>query len=287
MNADDVSFKRIAVIGLGLIGGSLCRALRCVVPNAEIIGVDKKEVIEQARDALDHVFTPDDLQKSLRGVDLVFLATPISAIIEYLPRVAACIEPNTLVSDVGSTKSQIVAVARRVMIGRGYFIGGHPMAGTERSGWQQATPDLLKNATYVLTPDLPVPEKTRVDFIALLQALDMKVIEMDAGTHDQVVAQISHLPQLLAVAIMNYVGRNDAERELRLHLAAGGFRDLTRLASSPFPIWRDILHTNSVEIKRALREFRECLSSLEALVDDEAIGINFTQANETRRQIEK
>jgi len=287
MNADERSFKRIAIIGLGLIGGSLCLALRRILPNVILVGVDKQQVIERARDKLNHAFTPDELQKSLRGVDLVFLATPINTIIEYLPRVAAGIEQSTLVSDVGSAKAQIVDAARRVMAGRGYFIGGHPMAGKEHAGWQHANTSLFENAAYVLTPGDPVPEKIRKDFIALLRGTGARVVEMSAETHDRLVAEVSHLPQLLAVALMNYVGREDAERELRLQLAAGGFRDMTRIAESPFHVWRDILLTNKNAIKKSLSEFREHLAMLEALISDEAMDINFRQANETRRQLEK
>jgi len=287
MNTDEAAFKRIAIIGLGLIGGSLCLALRRTIPNVVLVGVDKNEVIEQARDKLDHVFTPDDFQQSLRSVDLVFLSTPIGAIIDYLPRVAAYIDHTTLVTDVGSTKAVIVETARRVMAGRGYFIGGHPMAGSERVGWQQANASLFENAAYVLTPAYSVPEKIRQDFVDLLRSVGARVIEMKAEAHDRLVAEVSHLPQLLAVALMNYVGRDDAEKEMRLQLAAGGLRDMTRIAESPFHLWQDILLTNKAAIKKSLSEFREQIAALEALVDGHALSTSFQQATETRQQIEK
>lgn len=280
-------FKKIAVIGLGLIGGSIGLALRRAFPNVVLVGVDRQEVIEQARDQLDHVFTPDDLQRSLRGAGLVFLATPINSIIEYLPRVAAGIEQNALVSDVGSTKAQIVSAARRVLRGCGYFIGGHPMAGKEHTGWQHANASLFENAPYVLTPGDPVPEKIRKDFVDLLRRLGARIVEMNAEAHDRLVAEVSHLPQLLALALMNYVGREDSEREARLQLAAGGFRDMTRIAESSYSIWRDILLTNKDAIKKSLSEFRKQLATLEALISDEAMDMNFRHANETRRQLEK
>lgn len=285
MNTDEAGFKRIAIIGLGLIGGSLCLALRRTFPNVVLVGVDKSEVIEQARGKLDHVFAPDDLEKSLRGVDLVFLSTPISAIIDYLPRVAACIDHTTLVTDAGSTKAVVVDAAQRALAGRGYFIGGHPMAGSERSGWEQANVDLFNKTTYVLTPALPVPSRIHDGLVALLQTLGAHVVEMDAETHDRVVAQISHLPQLLAVALMNYVGRDDADKNLRFMLSAGGLRDMTRIAASSFHIWQDILRTNKSAIKKALQEFRESLSMLEALVDDKEMNVKFKTAKVTKQQI--
>lgn len=285
MSIVNSSFHKVAVIGLGLIGGSLCRALRRVFPNLELVGIDQPPVINLARDSLDQVFSPDDLENALRQVDLVFLATPINTIIEILKKIATAIAPGTLVTDVGSTKVEIVATASKTMIDGCYFIGGHPMTGHAQSGWQHADAYLFENAAYVLTPDLPAPEKTRADFIALLQGLGAHVIEMDAATHDRVAADVSHLPQLLAVALMNYVGRADADREKRLRLAAGGFRDMTRVASSPFAMWRDILRTNKSTVQTSLREFREYLSTLEALVDDEAMSSMFNNASAARQQI--
>jgi prephenate dehydrogenase len=286
MQNTNTPFQRVAVIGLGLIGGSLCLALRRVFPNVVLTGVDNQHVIEQARHKVDHVFLPNDLEKSLRGISLVFLATPINAIIEYLPRVAASVDHATLVTDVGSTKALIVDAARRAMAGRGYFIGGHPMAGKEHTGWQHANASLFENAAYVVTPGDPVPEKIRNDFFALLRGIGSRVSEMSAEKHDRLVAEVSHLPQLLAVALMNYVGREDSEREMRLQLAAGGFRDMTRIAESPFHVWQDILLTNRAAIKKSLSEFREHMALLEVLVDDIALDKNFQRANDTRRQIE-
>jgi prephenate dehydrogenase len=223
----------------------------------------------------------------LRDVDLVFLSTPIGAIIDYLPRVAACIDQSAIVTDVGSTKAVIVDEARRVMAGHGYFIGGHPLAGSERSGWEQANVDLFNNTTYVLTPLLPVPAQKHQGLVALLQMLGAHVVEMDAETHDRVVAQISHLPQLLAVALMNYVGRDDADKNLRLMLAAGGLRDMTRIAGASFHIWKDILRTNKKDIKKFLQEFRENLSTFETLVDNDAMETKFSAAKLTKQEIDK
>jgi prephenate dehydrogenase len=282
------SFQRVAIIGLGLIGGSICRALRRAHPQIELIGFDKKPALDQARDAddiLDHAFAVEDAYEGLRHVDLVFLATPIDSIISLLPKIAERIGVNTLVTDVGSTKTEIVKTARAAFTSRGYFIGGHPMAGKAHSGWQHAEASLFENAVYVLTPVSETPEKLRTDFHALLQSLGAQVIEMDAEAHDRVVAAVSHLPQLLAVALMNYVSKDDVDRTWRFRLAANGFRDMTRIASSPFPIWQDILRTNKPAIRQTLREFRECLSELESLDETEAIETMFNEANWARQQL--
>jgi len=282
------SFQKVAIIGLGLIGGSLCRALRRAHPQIELIGIDKQPVLDEARDALDildHVFAGEDAYEALRDVNLVFLATPIDSIISLLPKIAASIGVNTLVTDVGSTKAEIVKTARAAFKSRGYFIGGHPMAGKAHSGWQHAETGLFENAVYVLTPVSEAPKKIKTDFHALLQSIGAQVVEMDAEAHDRVVAAVSHLPQLIAVALTNYVSREDADRAWRFRLAASGFRDMTRIASSPFPIWQDILRTNKSAIRQTLREFRECLSELESLDETEAIETMFKEANWVRQQM--
>ena len=278
-------FHTIAVIGLGLIGGSLCRALRRVFPGCSIVGVDHRPVIDLAHGVLDHGFTPDELPGALARIDLLFLAPPVDTILRLLPDVARYVPAGAVVTDVGSTKAQIVEAACRCFGRDRYFIGGHPMAGHVHSGWHSSDAYLFENAAYILTPDLTVPANKKADLAALLQALGAHVIEMDSGTHDRVAAQVSHLPQLLAVALMNYVARADGDREARLRLAAGGFRDMTRIASSPFAVWRDILHTNRTAISSSLREFRDHLERLANDLDGEGMEPAFAAANQGREQI--
>jgi prephenate dehydrogenase len=288
MQDGDVPFQRVAVVGLGLIGGSLCLALRRSFPKMALIGVDTPQVIAGAGEKLDGAFAADDLDKALHDVDLVILATPIGAILEYLPRVASLVNSTALVTDVGSTKVQIVEMAQRVMAGGGHFIGGHPMTGSEHSGWSHADAALFENAAYVLTPaSRPVPEAIFNNFTRLLKEIGARVVQMNAETHDRLVAEVSHLPQLLSVALTNYAGRDDGEQPLRLQLAAGGFRDMTRLASSPFHVWRDILLTNESAIRKSLQDFRMAIGELEALLDDDEMRVKFEAAKAIKEQIEK
>jgi prephenate dehydrogenase len=200
-------FHRIAVVGLGLLGGSLVKSFRRTAPACHLIGVDFHEALIQARDQLDEAFLPPDLPRALRQVDLVFLATPISAILRLLPEVAKAIPPGAVVTDVGSAKSRIVETARRHFTGERYFIGGHPMAGREKGGWENADPGLFENTTYALTPSPDFPPDLLEALKNLLLACGARVILLDPEEHDRAVADISHLPQLLAIALTNFIAR--------------------------------------------------------------------------------
>jgi len=279
----NLRFQRIAVVGLGLIGGSLVKSFRRAQPECKIIGVDFQHVITSAREYLDEAFLPEKLAYALRDTDLVFLAAPIKEILHLLPEVAKAIRPGALVTDVGSTKSLIVEQAQKHFTGERYFIGGHPMAGREKGGWENADARLFENAAYVLTPASNFPVPLLDSFTRLLQALGARVVPLDPATHDRVVADISHLPQLLSVALMNFITREGAQHELGLQLTAGGFRDMTRLAASPFEIWKDILAGNRANIRRSLQEFIVALQNLTRDLDNDDLEPSFEQANRLRQ----
>jgi prephenate dehydrogenase len=280
-----VSFQRIAVIGLGLIGGSLVKNFRRTLPASKLIGVDFQDVITAARDYLDEAFLPADIAPALHDADLVFLAAPINPIVKLLPKVAKTIRPGTVVTDVGSTKKFIVAQAQKHFIGERYFVGGHPMAGREKSGWGNSEARLFENAAYVLTPSLGFPAHLLDSLIQVLQNLGARIITLDAETHDRLVAEISHLPQLLAVALMNFIAQESGLTELKLQLSAGGFRDMTRLAASPFGIWQDILQSNRANVRQSLQEFIAVLQNLKIDLDNHDLEVSFKQANQLRQLI--
>ena len=281
------TFQRIVVVGLGLIGGSLVKSLRRVVPDCKLTGVDFREVITNARAHLDAAFLPENLGQALGDADLVFLATPISVILRLLPEVADAVRPGAVVTDVGSTKSWIVAQAAQHFNGARSFIGGHPMTGSEKGGWENANAHLFENAAYVLTP-APNPPALSLEALAnLLQTLGARAIILDPEEHDRLVAEVSHLPQLLAVALTNFMARHSQEHEPRLQLAAGGFRDMTRLAASPFAIWRDILNSNRANIRQSLQEFIVVLQQLARNLDNDDLETGFQRANQLRQLIVK
>jgi len=278
-------FQRIAVVGLGLIGGSLVKSFRRRAPECKLIGVDSRDILAVAREYLDEAYESENLARAVRDVDLVFLATPINTILQQFPEVAQSIRHGAVATDVGSTKSLIVAEAQKHFSGERFFIGGHPLAGREKGGWENARADLFENAAYVLTPESNFPAQLTEALTQLLQTLGARVIELEAATHDRLVAEISHLPQLLAVALMNFIARDNASPESALQLAAGGFRDMTRLAASPFAIWQDIFDSNRANVRRSLQEFIVALQKLAQALDNDGLEPHFKQANRLQQNL--
>ncbi len=282
------TFQRIAVVGLGLIGGSLVKSLRRVVPDCKLVGVDFHEMLVQAHDDLDAVFLPENLAQALGEADLVFLATPVGVILHLLPEVSRAVRPGTIVTDVGSTKSWIVRQAAQYFNGERYFIGGHPMAGSEKGGWENAEAHLFENAAYVLTPASNPPAHSLEALANLLQAIGARIIILDPEEHDRLVAEVSHLPQLLAVVLTNFIARHgEDEHGLRLQLVAGGFRDMTRIAASSFSIWQDILNSNRPNVRQSLQEFIIALQHLARDLDNDDFETSFRRANQFHQLIVK
>jgi prephenate dehydrogenase len=260
------AFKNITVIGVGLIGGSLALAVKQRYPEVSITGVDKPKVLKRAleRHAID--IAEKSVQRAVRSADLIIISTPVPSISRFLPVIADNISPNALVTDTGSVKQEIVRNAHR-LFPHGNFIGGHPMTGSEFTGIDAAHPLLFQNAIYILTPTNKTRKKSVQVLANFFDSLDTRVLIIDAVSHDSIVAAVSHLPQLAAVALMNTVGKYHAKASAHLALAAGGFRDMTRIASSPFSIWEGILSANKKETGKTLRLFIKQLKKIVAFVD--------------------
>ncbi len=277
------------MVGVGLIGGSLSLSWRRQGLAREMWGVDRSpEVLEEARrrGAVDRATL--DLAEGVAGAELVVLATPVETILKIGEELAGFLSPQAVVTDVGSTKGEICRRLSQALAGRGVFIGGHPLAGSEDQGIAAAHPHLFENAVFVLTPLPGTPEEPLRELAALVAATGAEVVFMDPDLHDRVVAMVSHLPQVVAVALVNAV--DSASRLLPglTEMAAGGFRDTTRITSSPPEIWKDILLTNREATLEALAFFREALARVEEAVregDGEAILREFSQARETRARI--
>lgn len=242
-------FKRITIVGVGLIGGSLGLAIKRKFPSSIIVGVDKPAVLKSARKkgAIDH--SERNLRNSVSSADLIVLCTPVSAILKLMSKIARYCPPGAIVTDTGSVKSAILKRAKREFAA-GNFVGGHPMAGKEQSGIAGAEPDLFRHAAWVLSqaPGTKVSQIRRLR--SFLKTIGAKVVLMDPGKHDVAVSILSHVPQLLSVALMNTAGIR-ARKFLRM--SGGGFRDMTRLAASEPAMWRDILSFNKSEVRRSLR----------------------------------
>ena len=256
------------------------------------MGISRPETIAQALDigVVDEGVSYDQLADGLRDVDLVFLCTPIRRIIELLPQVMALAAPGTLVTDVGSTKRHLGEVAAACGRRDVHFIGGHPMAGSEKAGVTAADPFLFQNAIYILVPGEGTPQDLHAALQDMLAQLGAKVLELSAETHDEVVAAISHLPQMIATSLVEMVGRMNEEGDGRfLPLAAGGFRDLTRIASSPFaPVWEDICATNADQIRHMIDRYIDLLQDIRGrLADPGSLERDFAFANDIRSRIPK
>ena len=274
----------VTVIGLGLIGGSLCYALK--KKNLMVKGVSSAGTIEKAygMKIIDEGFGYSRIPEILHDSDFVFICTPLTDIGKKIPQIFQHVDKNTIISDVGSTKSYICSLAENHMRKGIFFIGGHPMAGSEKRGIESSNPYLFYDAVYVLTPLPDTPKKVTKKISSLISLLGAKVMILTPELHDEIAASVSHLPQLLAVLLTDHLAGKD--NDLFRNLAAGGFRDMTRIASSSYSIWRDIIKTNIKEVKKTLVDFQEELSVLtECLDDDEYLDRSFSIAQRERKTI--
>jgi len=259
----------IAVIGVGLIGGSIALSLKRD-PDIRIVGFDvRQDFLDKALNTGAIHAGTTDLQTAVREANVIFLAAPVEqiyAILESLRNLD--LQPGVIVTDAGSIKTGIVNHAIRVIPDHVTFIGGHPMAGSHKSGVEAASDRLFENAYYVLTPAPGTPED-KVEYLSeLLQLTRAKIVCMDADTHDQVVGAVSHFPHILASALVNLVAGYDDENAWHARLAAGGFRDITRIASSNPRMWRDILLHNREHLLQIGRDWSKALEDVMKLVEE-------------------
>ena len=277
----------IAVVGVGLIGGSLGLALKRSGAVTRVVGVSRAETIDRALSsgAIDEGVTYEALEDGIGEADYVFLCTPISRIVELLPMVMGAAAPGSVVSDVGSTKQAISDVARAHRRADVHFIGGHPMAGSEWRGVDAADPFLFQNAIYVLTPDDDADDASVDGLAGVVSSTGARALILDAETHDRVAAAISHLPQLMATTLVGMVGLLDAPEGIPLKMAAGGFRDMTRIASSPYEMWRDICRTNASAIRECVSGFRDALDDVVSRLEEDELATDFAFAQSTRAEI--
>jgi len=276
--------SRIALIGTGLIGGSIALALRARDPNLPIIGTDRdpaQSALAVDRGALSEAAS--SAAEAVRDADLVLLAVPTAAMDETVRSIAPHLAPGALVTDVASVKGPIATLAREALPESVVFVGGHPMAGSERGGMAHADPLLFENAVYVLTPAGGAPPDPRAVWLA--EGVGARPVVMAPDRHDAVVAAVSHLPQLAAVALVENASGVGVDA---LALAAGGFRDMTRIASSPFGMWGGILSANRDAVLGALDAYAGRLVALREAVAAGSLGAvhqSFEAAAETRGAI--
>lgn len=279
--------QRIAILGIGLIGGSLALALKKHRSDLVVIGYDEPGVLDKAhaRGLIDErAATPE---AAVREADLVVLATPLAPMMHLLEAIAPHLRPGTLVTDVGSVKGPVCEHGHRVLPDHSPFIGGHPMAGSEKAGLDHADAFLFENATYVLCPPESMPGfdflRDFAAFVELIEGTGARVLLLDAARHDRIAATVSHVPQLLAVTLMTYAADLNAHDDAFLRLAAGGFRDMTRIASSPFGMWSHILLANEGPILDALGGLAAALQRVRNRIIEEDLDELEATFREARR----
>jgi prephenate dehydrogenase len=278
--------QRLAVIGTGLIGGSFALALKQAGQVGTVVGAGRSpENLETAkvRGILDEIAT--DAAHSVKGADFVLLAVPVGQMEGVMQTIAAELAPEVVVSDVGSTKQDVVALAQQHLAASlSRFVPGHPIAGAETSGAEAARADLFSGRNVVLTPLPDTNFKALVQAQSAWQACGAKVSIMQAAQHDRIFAAVSHLPHLLAYALVDMLAsRPDAE--LLFNYAASGFRDFTRIAASSSEMWRDIALANKHALLVELGAYEAKLEELKAALsaaDGDALAAIFSRAREAR-----
>ncbi len=280
--------RQITIVGTGLIGGSLALALRQAGFSGNIVGCDKRAVLEiaQARGAIDRAEA--DLERAIVGSDVVVLATPVGRILSQLEAVAPLSSPHTLITDTGSTKEQFVESARMVLGDRAAerVLPGHPMAGKEFGGIEHADAELFRGAIWLITPIDPAQPYTarQQAYLDLLHSIGARVVAMDAQRHDRLCAWISHLPQMIATALASALREEFGDDEQIMQIGGRALREMTRIAHSPYSMWRDIALTNTQDIEDALLRFEQQLAHLRENLRGPGLREMFESANRFGKQ---
>ena len=285
-----MSLRQITIIGTGLIGGSFALALRKCHFAGRIVGCDSVAALKKAKmcGAIEQGFTePAD---AIRGSQLVVLATPVLAIIDLIGRIGPGLPPETVVTDVGSTKLAIMQQASKIFgkqAGR-RFLGGHPMAGKEHSGVEFADPDLFQNAAWFLTPfaNQNVNQGVFVDFVSWIDQIGARIAILPADDHDHLCAWISHVPQMISTALAAALVEEFGEEAPLLPAGGRALREMTRISGSPYSMWRDIAISNQHNLADALLKVEQRLAHIRENLNTRALAEEFDRAHALRK-IEK
>ena len=278
--------RQITIVGTGLIGGSFALALKKHRFLGRIVGCDRAPVLERARDkgAIDEGHTnPAD---AARGSQVVLLATPVGAILDLIERLDPVLPARTLLTDVGSTKLEVVTRARAVF-GRNAarrFLPGHPMAGKEQSGVEFADPDLFQGAAWFFTPlpDTKMEAGLATEFLEWVEKVGARIAGMEAAEHDKLCAWISHVPQMLSTALAASLVDEFGEDAPLLEAGGRALREMTRIAASPYSMWRDIALTNRKNIHEALAKLEQRLAHIRENLATRELEAEFERGRQLR-----
>ncbi|MHB8511433.1 MAG: prephenate dehydrogenase/arogenate dehydrogenase family protein [Actinomycetota bacterium] len=279
----------VAIIGSGLIGGSIGFSARSVPAVEEVLIFDR--VPEVARRAVDRGAadrSAASIREAVEQADIVFVATPVSSIPIIAKEAIPYMKPGAILTDVGSTKARVVDEIHGFLEDNRIFIGGHPMAGTEEEGIEGARDHLFEGAWWILTPTKTTPPEIFKRLHGLITSFGCQILALEPDLHDELMAVISHLPHLTAATLMNMASEHGKDRGSLLSLAAGGFRDVTRVAASNPEMWIDICKENRDAIVSALEEFEKRLSDLRKLISDgdvQGLHADLDSARESRKSL--
>ena len=257
-----MKFETIGFIGLGLIGGSIAKKLKSDHPDMKIYATASRlstvtEAYEEGLICNRNLLSISDFSEC----DLIFLCAPVQKNLEYLGMLKDIIKPGCYLTDVGSTKTEIHKEVLRLGLEKN-FIGGHPMTGSEKTGISNASKFLLENAYYIITPTEATPEEDIEAFKDMVESLGSIPLILDYETHDYATASISHLPHMIAFSLVNLVKECDDNQETMKTIAAGGFKDITRIASSSPVMWQNICFSNKEQLIKQMDKFMDIMAGL-------------------------
>lgn len=281
-------FDTVCIVGVGLIGGSFGIAVREKKLAKQVIGaVRRQETINAAfqKGAVDNATT--DLTEAARGADLILLAPPVGQIKSLCEELSPIVRAGAIVTDAGSTKQNIVEECAPIFGTKAHFIGGHPLAGSERTGVEHARGNLFENAIWILTPTPQTPKDATEKLKALIEAIGAQALVLDPQTHDQLLAVTSHIPHITAAALVHLFSKTQNEGDLIEKLIAGGWRDSTRVAAGSPEMWRDICLANASAVGKNLDELIVELQLLRNLLEEkngEELHAWFDKASTIRRK---
>lgn len=263
---------KIGFIGLGLIGGSIAKGIKRVHPDYTLLAYSRtRSKLEMALDdgSIDEII--DTIDGRLGSCDVLIFCTPVSYIADYLEKVKPFLSPSCILTDVGSTKQIILREIERLGL-TSQFVGGHPMAGSEKTGYESSSDHLLENAYYIITPTEKTPASHVERMTEIANIIGAIPTVLDYRHHDFIVAAISHLPHLIASSLVNLVRDCDGEDQMMKKLAAGGFKDITRIASSSPVMWEQICMTNEENISVVMEKYIASLNTILAQLKSREAG---------------
>src|SRR5437879_2344776 len=280
-----MAIRQITIIGSGLIGGSFGLALKKRRFRGRIVGCDREPVLKRAQKLGVIDAGEGNPLKAVHGSQIILLATPVGAIIELIERLGPTLSPQTLLTDVGSTKARILSRAKKIFGNstRNRFLAGHPMAGKEHSGVEFADPDLFQGAAWLVTPSpgQNVHEGLSGDFLKWVKKMGARIAAIDAEEHDQLCAWISHLPQFISTALAALLVDEYGNKQM-IELGGRALHEMTRISGSPYSMWRDIALTNKKNIQQTLLKLEQRLAHLRENLDTRELAMEFERAHRLR-----